>query len=33
MEFFNRKLDCRLVEYELYDGSKREAGERMVGKD
>ena len=32
IEFFNGKLDCRLMEYELYDGSKREAGERPVGK-
>ncbi|MBC8053629.1 MAG: class I SAM-dependent RNA methyltransferase [Sphingobacteriaceae bacterium] len=24
MEFYNGKLDCRLLEYELYDGSKRE---------
>ncbi len=32
IEFFNGKLDCRLMEYELYDGSKREAGERVVGK-
>ncbi|MGI4019884.1 MAG: THUMP domain-containing class I SAM-dependent RNA methyltransferase [Janthinobacterium lividum] len=28
IEFFNGKLDCRLMEYELYDGSKREASER-----
>ncbi len=33
IEFFNGKLDCRLMEYELYDGSKREAGERPVGRD
>ena len=33
IEFFNGKLDCRLMEYELYDGSKREAGERPVGKE
>lgn len=32
IEFFNGKLDCRLMEYELYDGSKREAGERPVGR-
>lgn len=24
MEFYNGKLDCRLLEYDLYDGSKRE---------
>ncbi len=24
MEFFNAKIDCRLLEYELYKGSKRE---------
>ena len=24
MEFFNAKIDCRLLEYELYTGSKRE---------
>jgi putative N6-adenine-specific DNA methylase len=24
VEFYNGKLDCRLLEYELYDGSKRE---------
>jgi len=33
IEFFNGKLDCRLMEYELYDGSKRELSERPVGKD
>lgn len=33
IEFFNGKLDCRLMEYELYDGSKREAGERPGAKD
>jgi len=33
IEFFNGKLDCRLLEYELYDGSKREAGERVVGRN
>ena len=32
IEFFNGKLDCRLMEYELYDGSKREAGDRPVAK-
>jgi putative N6-adenine-specific DNA methylase len=24
IEFYNGKLDCRLFEYELYEGSKRE---------
>ncbi len=33
IEFFNGKLDCRLMEYELYDGSKREASERPRAKD
>lgn len=33
IEFFNGKLDCRLMEYELYDGSKREASERPGEKD
>ncbi|WP_419801998.1 THUMP domain-containing class I SAM-dependent RNA methyltransferase [Mucilaginibacter sp.] len=33
IEFFNGKLDCRLMEYELYDGSKREAGERPAGRE
>jgi putative N6-adenine-specific DNA methylase len=32
IEFFNGKLDCRLMEFELYDGSKREAGERPGAK-
>jgi putative N6-adenine-specific DNA methylase len=32
IEFFNGKLDCRLMEYELYDGSKRGAGERPGAK-
>jgi putative N6-adenine-specific DNA methylase len=27
IEFYNGKLDCRLLEYELYDGSKREPKE------
>jgi len=27
VEFYNGKLDCRLLEYELYDGSKREPKE------
>jgi putative N6-adenine-specific DNA methylase len=33
IEFFNGKLDCRLMEYELYDGSKRDPSERPVGRD
>lgn len=33
IEFFNGKLDCRLMEYELYDGSKREMNEWPVGRD
>jgi 23S rRNA G2445 N2-methylase RlmL len=28
VEFYSAKLDCRLLEYELYDGSKREPAER-----
>jgi len=28
IEFYNGRLDCRLFEYELYDGSKREPLER-----
>jgi putative N6-adenine-specific DNA methylase len=27
IEFYNGKLDCRLLEYELYEGSKREPAE------
>jgi putative N6-adenine-specific DNA methylase len=27
IEFYNGKLDCRLLEYELYTGSKREPRE------
>jgi putative N6-adenine-specific DNA methylase len=27
IEFYNGKLDCRLFEYELYEGSKREPKE------
>lgn len=27
IEFYNGKLDCRMLEYELYDGSKREPKE------
>jgi 23S rRNA G2445 N2-methylase RlmL len=30
MEFYNGKLDCRLLEYELYDGSKREKPVEVV---
>ena len=33
IEFFNGKLDCRLMEYELYDGSKRDPSERPVGRE
>jgi putative N6-adenine-specific DNA methylase len=32
IEFFNGKLDCRLMEYELYDGSKRDPSERPASK-
>lgn len=32
IEFYTAKLDCRLLEYELYSGSKREPGSRPVGK-
>lgn len=28
IEFYNGKLDCRMLEYELYDGSKRPENER-----
>jgi len=28
IEFYNGKLDCRMLEYELYDGSKRPDSER-----
>lgn len=28
IEFYNGKLDCRLLEYELYEGSKRESREQ-----
>jgi 23S rRNA G2445 N2-methylase RlmL len=28
IEFYNGKLDCRLLEYELYDGSRRPENER-----
>jgi putative N6-adenine-specific DNA methylase len=27
IEFYNGKLDCRLLEYELYEGTKREVKE------
>jgi putative N6-adenine-specific DNA methylase len=30
IEFYNGKLDCRLLEYELYQGSKREPRETIV---
>jgi 23S rRNA G2445 N2-methylase RlmL len=30
IEFYNGKLDCRMLEYELYDGSRRPEGERPV---
>lgn len=30
LEFYNGKLDCRLLEYELYDGSKREKPVEIV---
>lgn len=30
IEFYNGKLDCRLLEYELYEGSKREPRENLV---
>jgi 23S rRNA G2445 N2-methylase RlmL len=30
MEFYNGKLDCRLLEYELYTGTRRPEGERPV---
>lgn len=30
LEFYNGKLDCRLLEYELYDGSKREKPVEVV---
>lgn len=32
LEFYNGKLDCRLLEYELYDGSKRPQEERPKPK-
>ncbi|ACU02422.1 MULTISPECIES: THUMP domain-containing class I SAM-dependent RNA methyltransferase [Pedobacter] len=30
VEFYNGKLDCRMLEYELYDGSRRPEEERPV---
>jgi len=30
IEFYNGKLDCRMLEYELYDGSRRPEHERPV---
>ncbi|MNY41544.1 Ribosomal RNA large subunit methyltransferase L [compost metagenome] len=33
VEFYNGKLDCRMLEYELYDGSRRPVDERPVRKD
>ncbi|PTS97483.1 RNA methyltransferase [Pedobacter sp. HMWF019] len=30
IEFYNGKLDCRMLEYELYDGSRRPENERPV---
>jgi len=32
IEFYNGKLDCRMMEYELYDGTRRPEGERPVQK-
>ncbi len=32
IEFYNGKLDCRLLEYELYEGSKRPESERPQRK-
>lgn len=32
LEFYNGKLDCRMMEYELYDGTRRPEGERPVNK-
>jgi 23S rRNA G2445 N2-methylase RlmL len=32
IEFYNGKLDCRLFEYELYDGSRRPEDERPKAK-
>ena len=33
IEFYNGKLDCRLMEYELYDGSKREPENRAPQRE
>jgi 23S rRNA G2445 N2-methylase RlmL len=33
LEFYNGKLDCRLLEYELYTGSRRPDSERPVKSD
>lgn len=30
IEFYNGKLDCRMLEYDLYDGSKRDPSERVT---
>jgi 23S rRNA G2445 N2-methylase RlmL len=30
LEFYNGKLDCRMLEYELYSGTRRPEGERPV---
>ncbi|MBG6235152.1 putative N6-adenine-specific DNA methylase [Pedobacter sp. CAN_A7] len=32
IEFYNGKLDCRMMEYELYDGTRRPEGERPLAK-
>lgn len=32
-EFFNGKLDCRLLQYELYEGSKDKSPESKIRKD
>ena len=32
LEFYNGKLDCRMMEYELYDGTRRPEGERPISK-
>lgn len=33
IEFYNGKLDCRMLEYELYDGSRRAEDERPKKED
>lgn len=33
IEFYNGKLDCRMLEYELYDGSRRPEDERPKKED